>query len=323
MSRRTYVTKRIVFTIFALYLVMSVTFGFIMLTANPMVARVAHGAAQQARNERANETERKQMVQEVIDEYKEEHNLDEPLLQSYTRWLIDITTFDWGTSYSHRAPVMAVLSRTIPTTLAYVIPAMMFALLGGIGLGVYSALNPGTAMERLVTGGSYLGFSIPNYWLATVATFLGARTLVVPFISNGTIMSVVLPAAILGTSLLAGQLRYARAESHEYVYSEFVKLLRAKGASNLRVARHILRNAAIPLLSLFFADLIGVLIVNVFVLEHVLRIPGIGRAGLFAMEQRDLPLIIGIALTIAFAGIVGNLVQDLAYSSLDPRVDAE
>ncbi|WP_458188121.1 ABC transporter permease subunit [Haladaptatus sp. NG-WS-4] len=96
-----------------------------------------------------------------------------------------------------------------------------------------------------------------------------------------------------------------------------------RNASARRVTRNILRNAAIPLLSLFFADLIGVLVVNVFVLEEVLGIPGIGRIGLLAIEQRDLPLIIGIALVIAFAGIVGNLIQDIAYSSLDPRVDAE
>ncbi|WP_435159484.1 ABC transporter permease subunit [Haladaptatus sp. DFWS20] len=135
--------------------------------------------------------------------------------------------------------------------------------------------------------------------------------------------SIVLPAGILGVSLLAGQLRHARAESREYVYRDFVKLLRAKGASTRLVARHILRNAAIPLISLFFVDFIGVLIVNVFVLEQVLNIPGIGFAGLIALEQRDLPLIIGIAMTIAVAGIASNLIQDIAYISLDPRVESE
>ncbi len=130
-------------------------------------------------------------------------------------------------------------------------------------------------------------------------------------------------SAVLDISLLAGQLRYARAESCEYVYREFVKLLRAKGASNWRVARHIVRNAAIPLLSLFFADLIGTLVVNVFVLEFISSVRGIGTLGLQAIQHRDLPLILGVAIIIAFAGILGNLFQDLAYLGLDPRVESE
>lgn len=323
MSRRSYVVRRVAFSVFALYLVLSVTFGFIALTADPHVALVAHGAAQQARNERANATERKQMVQKAIAEYKAEHNLDEPVWKSYVNWLVDITTLDWGRSYSHHGtPVLTVLGRAIPATLGYVVPAMLFALVGGIGLGVYSALNSGTVIERVITGGSYLGFGIPNYWIAVVAGLFGVTAFAGQFVPPDIVRDA-LPVVILGTSLLAGQLRYSRAESREYVYREFVKLLRAKGASNWRVARHVLRNAAIPLLSLFFADLIGALVVNVFVLESVLHIPGIGSVGLSAIEQRDLPLILGVAMVIAFAGIVGNLIQDLAYLGLDPRVDSE
>ncbi|ODR81759.1 hypothetical protein BG842_24390 [Haladaptatus sp. W1] len=323
MSRRSYVVKRVALSVFALYLVLSVTFGFIALTADPGVAFVAHGASRQAASERANMSEREQMVQQAIAEYKAEHNLNKPIWRSYVDWLVDITTLDWGRSYSlNGTPVLTVLGQAIPATLTYVVPAMLFALVGGIGFGVYAALNPGTALERVVTGGSYLGFGIPNYWLAVVAGLVGVTAFATRFAPPDIVRSA-LPAVILGTSLLAGQLRYARAESREYVFREFVKLLRAKGATNWRVARHILRNAAIPLLSLFFADLIGTLVVNVFVLESVLGIRGIGYFGLRAIQQRDLPLILGVAMVIAIAGIVGNLIQDLAYFGLDPRVDSE
>lgn len=323
MSRRSYVIRRIAFSVFALYLVLSITFGFIVLTADPGVALVAHGASRQAASERANMSERQEMVQKAIAEYKAEHNLNKPIWQSYVDWMVDITTLDWGRSYSLRGtPVLTVLGEAIPATLKYVIPAMLFALVGGIGLGVYSALNPGTTVERIVTSGSYIGFGIPNYWLAVAAGLFGVTTFATQF-APANIVRYALPTVILGTSLLAGQLRYARAESREHIYREFVKLLRAKGATNWLVAQHILRNAAIPLLSLFFADLIGTLVVNVFVLESVLDIPGIGSLGLRAIQARDLPLILGIAMVIGFAGIVGNLLQDLAYLVLDPRVDSE
>src|SRR5699024_9754728 len=92
----------------------------------------------------------------------------------------------------------------------------------------------------------------------------------------------VLPAIVLGTSLLTGQIRYTRAQSLEHVGTEFVKLVRAKGARRWRVARHLLRNAAVPLLSLFFADMMGIVVLNVFVLEYVFEIPGLGGLGLVA-----------------------------------------
>ncbi|MFH5801260.1 ABC transporter permease [Haladaptatus sp. CMAA 1911] len=322
MSRRSYVIRRAAFSIFALYLVLSVTFGFIALTADPGIASVAHGASRQAASERANMSERQEMVQKAIEEYKAEHDLNKPIWQSYVDWMVDITTLEWGRSYSLHTPVLTVLAEAIPATLKYVVPAMLFALIGGIGLGVYAALNPGTAIERIVTAGSYIGFGIPNYWLAVAAGLFGVTTFATQFVP-ADVVRYALPTVILGTSLLAGQLRYARAESREHIYREFIKLLRAKGATNWLVAQHILRNAAIPLLSLFFADLIGTLVVNVFVLESVLGIPGIGSLGLRAIQARDLPLILGIAMVIAFAGIVGNLLQDLAYLGLDPRVDSE
>lgn len=315
-----YVTRRVLFAVFAIYLVMSITFGFVTLTADPKVALVAYGAGHSEEAQRANASEREELVREAIQEYREEHNLDDPITERYVRWMVNIATLDWGRSETQRAPVTTVLGDAIPNTLAYLLPALVFALLGGLGLGVYSALNPGTLFERVSTGGFYLLYGIPNYWLVLFLLVLGVGSYADAFYNRREFLQVVLPAAVLGTSLLAGQLRYARAESREYVNTEFVKLVRAKGASDRLVARHVLRNAALPLFSLFFADLLGVLVVEVFVLEQILGIPGIGKVGLFAIEQRDLALILGVAMVFAFAGIVGNLIQDLAYLVLDPRV---
>ncbi len=317
------VSKRVLFAVFAIYLVVSITFGFVALTANPSVSLVAHQTAQQAASERANASEAAAMVNEAVSAYRVAHDLDEPVEERYVRWLVDIATLDWGRSHTQDAPVTAVLARTLPRTLAYVVPAMLFALLGGVGLGVYAGLRPGSLAERVVTGGVYLGYGLPNYWVANVVLLLGIARYGDEFRNASPWVDVVLPAAVLGVSLFAGQLRYARVESSEYVSTSFVKFVRSKGASTRRVARHVVRNAALPLLSLFFADLIGVLVVNVFVLEAVLDVRGIGGVGLLAIQQRDLPLVLGVAMVLAFVGVVGNLVQDLAYLVLDPRVEDE
>jgi peptide/nickel transport system permease protein len=208
-------------------------------------------------------------------------------------------------------------------TLVYVLPAVLFATVGGIATGIYSALYSKSAFDRVSTFSSYVAYGIPSFLLALLAI-----RVVDPAIGNAFRLipgfrAVLLPAAVLGTSLFAAQFRYTRAQSTEYIGQEFVTLLRAKGASNRLVARHLLRNAALPLLSLFFVDLLGVLVVNVFVLETVLGLPGFGGVGLQAILNRDMPLIIGITLTLATVGIVANLVQDAAYTVLDPRVETE
>lgn len=320
-----HVGRRAAFALLATYLVLSVTFGFVALTPDPAIGRVAYAAGHSVEAQKANASERAEIVQEAIREYKRKHGLDDPVHVRYARWMTNIVTLDWGRSETQDAPVTAVLARTIPNTLAYLVPAMLFALIGGIGIGVYSALDPGSLLERIATVGFYFGYGVPNYWLALFLLMVGVESYVGGLFGARMVHTVVLPAAILGTSLLAGQLRYARAESREYVNTEFLKLVRAKGASNRLLARHVLRNAAIPLFSLFFADLLGVLVVEVFVLESpfVFGIHGVGGVGLEAVRDRDLPLILGVALVFAFAGIVGNLVQDLAYLVFDPRVDAD
>jgi len=318
MSFATFLARRTLLAVVAIYLVVSVSFGFVALTTDPNLAQVAYGAGHSAKASRSGEASRTALVEQAVQAYRAAHDLDRPVWQRYLDYLVRTTTLRWGDSQTLHEPVTAVLGRAIPVTLAYVIPALLFALVGGVVVGVLGALEPGGLVTRFVTGTAYVGFAVPNYWLASVVLLFGVAAAPTP---NSTLLvRVVLPAAVLGLSLLAGQLRYARAEGREYVAEDFVTLLRAKGASRRRIARHVLRNAAIPLVSLFFADLLGVLVVNVFVLEQVLHIPGLGQVGLQAFQARDLPLVVGLALVIAVAGVLGTLVQDVAYRFIDPRV---
>ena len=317
MSLRWHVVRRTVFTILAIYLILTITFGFVALTGDPNQGLIEWQTVTTQGTEEA---------QEAIATYRAERNLDAPLGERYVSYLVDMTTLDWGTSFNQDAAVMALIWKALPRTLAYVLPAMAFALIGGIGIGLYSALHQQTTLARVGAGFAYVGLGVPNFWLAGILLFVFTVPLgqygkaTVPYWS--LLKTVVLPSLVLGTSLLAGQARYARAESVEYVNAEFVKLLRAKGASGWDVARHLLRNAAVPLLSLFFADLLVIVALNIYVLEVVFGIPGLGQLSYQAIQDRDLPLILGTVMVLVLFGIFGNLFQDIAYRVLDPRIEA-
>lgn len=334
MSRVWWFARRVVFAIFAAYLVLTVAFSFIALTPDPQVGKITHAAAVAAEEDDVpvEQTE----AWERLQAYKAQRNLDEPFLERYVNVLVSYTTFDWGESYgasgqtrggsygpSYAAdiPVIGLVGRALGHTLRYVLPAVIFAVVAGLGVGLYSATHRRSLLDRLGTSLAHLGFSFPNFWLGTVALlvlgtggWLGLRS------ENQLLRTTVLPAVVLATTLFAGQLRYTRAQSLEYVDTEFIKLVRAKGAGTRRIARHLLRNAAIPLLSLFFADMLGILVLNIFVIEYVFGIPGIGSLGLVAIHGRDLPVILGTTMVIVLVGISGNLLQDVAYRVFDPRI---
>lgn len=327
MSRLGFLARRTLFALFAVYLVVSITFGFVALTADPQIAVVAYGAGQGPPGVFYNQSEAAEKVEEAVSAYKEANNLDEPVRERYVTWLVNIATLDWGESLDRGVPVTSLLAEATPRTAAYVVPAMAFSLAGGVFAGMFAALRRNTAGDYLATGLGYVGFSVPNFLLAqllliAVATALGTeawRRGAIP----APLRTVVLPAFVLGVSLLAGQLRHVRSESLEYLGEDFVKLLRAKGASEWRVARHVLRNASLPLLSLFVTELLAVLVVNIYVLERVFGIQGLGTLSLQAIRGRDLPVVLGTTMVVVLVGILGTFLQDVASLFLDPRVAEE
>lgn len=322
LSRR--VARRLVIALVAVYLVMTVAFAFVALTPDPNQALVAYQA--QTGGGSAED------VREAVQAYREARNLDDPVLQRYGRWLVDVSTLDWGMSYTYDRPVTGLIAQRLPYTALYVVPALALSLVGGVTVGLYSAFNRRGVLDRVSSLTGYLGLGVPNFWLAEVATLAAAAQFGAgvgtvhangrpdAFWSMAHLRAFALPALVLASGLFAGQLRYARAESMEYVNAEFVNALRAKGVSRLSVARHVLRNAAVPILSLFFTDMVAVLVVNIYVIEAVFGIDGLSALSLTAIHQRDLPLVLGTTMVIALVGIAANFLQDIAYAALDPRI---
>jgi ABC-type dipeptide/oligopeptide/nickel transport systems, permease components len=130
-----------------------------------------------------------------------------------------------------------------------------------------------------------------------------------------------LPGVVLATHLVAAYFRYTRSEAQESLRERYVTFLRSKGADSRRVARHVFREAAVPLVTLFVTELIGVLLVTVFVVEVVFEVPGVGRLAYLALERRDIELVMVLTVLFALVGIVANVVQDVAADTLDARID--
>ena len=327
MTRR-YVVRRIGLAVLTAYLLLTVTFGFAVITPDPTVAQIKHDMARGGDGASAEE------IREAVREYEESRNLDDPLGERYARWLVAMATFDWGASFTTGRPVTEMVAHGLRTTLTYVLPAVVLSAVGGIAVGLYSSVRGGTVSERLGTLLGYAGLGVPSFWIAAMLelvllhplyhrTFMRAGPSDPAIVARIERLRLVFAAVALGLTLFAGQLRYAQAEAREHAGTDFVKVLRAKGAGATRITRHVLRNAAIPFVTLFFTDVLAVLVVNVYVLEYVLGIDGIGMMSLRAIQARDTPVIIGTTMAIVFIGIVGNLVQDLTQTALDPRIDHE
>ena len=312
---------------FAAFLVVSITFGVVVSMPNVQLG------AEIASAQRSGATDAQ--IQHLREEFWEQRGGKTGALDRYVDRMTGIATLDWGESYELQRPVTDVLAQRLQYTLAYVVPGVLSAFLVGSLVGVASGLRRNTGFDRAARLGAYLLMGLPAFWVVhfldtkyrwtmpwlepTLHAF-GASVRIPLVWSFDHPLRYAWPTLVLSIGLAAGLLQHSRAESLEYERAEFVKLLRAKGAGRLRVARHVVRNAAIPILTLSFVEVLGVLMLNVYIIEAVFNIPGLGAISLFAIKNQDLPLIIGSTLVLVFIGIGGNFLQDLLYGYLDPSI---
>ncbi|MDY6765494.1 MAG: ABC transporter permease [Halobacteria archaeon] len=325
MSMRWYVVRRILWAILATYLILSAAFFIFAYTPDPNKTLTKFAAGYQAALAGENVT---QAQEEAVAAFIQARNYDEPILDRYIKWIVDYSTLDWGRTLSGK-PVIDVIANKTPVTLAYLIPAILLALLGGVAIGLYSATHQHSLLDYLGTTVAYFGIGIPHFFLAEALLIIAVQQFnwyaveIDPRYGLWTprnIQVFILPTLVLAVNLLAVQARYVRAESLEYMPADFVKTLRASGASTWDVARHILRNASIPLVSLFFTEVLAVLFVTIYVIEVVFGIPGLGSLAFSAIKQRDIGLILATTFLPVLVGVFGNLIQDILYTILDPQI---
>ncbi len=261
---------------------------------------------------------------------RESLGLDQPILVQYARWLGHAVRGDLGTSPISGLGVGSEIWHRLPVTLSLVLLATVSTAVAGVGLGVLSAVRGGR-FGRFVDGVSLLGSAVPNFWLALVLVTLFAVTVPLLPATGYTPLAespgewargLVLPVATLAVPGVAVFAKHTRDAMRETLSREFVTTLRANGASERSVIlRHALRNAAIPVVTVAGLTFISLFSGTVFV-EQVFAMPGLGGLATEAATQYDLPMVQGVVVVFTVVVVAVNLVVDLAYGWLNPKVRA-
>ena len=259
---------------------------------------------------------------------RRELRLDEPLPTQFAAYAGGVLRGDLGRSFVTNRPVARDVAERFPKTLLLAGTAMAFASAFGIALGVLAARAPGGWADRLALGGAYLGISFPVYWVGLLLIlFFAVQLRWLPASGYGQgwrgLRYLVLPALALGTRSVAFLARVTRSAMLEVLGGDFVRTARAKGlAERAVVFRHGLRNALIPVVTVLGLDF-GYYLTGSILTETIFSWPGIGRYVVNAISRRDLPAIQGAVLFLSAVFVLVNLLTDVAYAKVDPRVRYE
>lgn len=266
---------------------------------------------------------------EVVAAVRRDMGLDQPLPVQYALWVQHALAGDLGKSYISRLPVTQLIANALPATIELTLAALVIAVLLGIPSGILSAVNRQSLPDWLITVMNGVALAVPNFWLGIVLVIVFALILGwlppggrVDFLSSPSVAwkTLLLPALTLGIHIAATLSRFTRAAMLEVLHEDYIRTARAKGLSRRGViVGHAIRNALIPIITVLgiqFGRLLG----GAVIVESVFAWPGVGRMVLQAVLNRDYLLVQGTLLLLVVAFIVVNLIVDLLYGVLDPRI---
>ena len=320
MGMRWYVARRLLWTVVVAFVIVSVTWALLRFTPDQDVLAAGQAAAQAGENATA--------AQERVRELR---GYNRPLWQQYVDYMVDVFTLDWGFSESRSQPVTTAVWNSLSYTVQYSVPWTVGTLVFGTALGLYSAANQYTWKDNAATLFAFFGVSIPNFWFGIILLLVFAVQLQwvpvtfqtgVPVFSWANARQLVLPVVVLVTGSVGIIQRVSRNESAEYLNTDFVKTARSKGVGERRIiTRHILRPASVPMSTTYVGSLLALFVGNSVLVEEVFSIPGLGRLLLQAAVAQDTSLVLGTSFVFVAVAVLGNLVQDIVYTVLDPRID--
>jgi len=259
----------------------------------------------------------------VVEALRAKWGLNDPLPIRYVRFLGNLVKGDLGISFRLDRKVSEVINERLFVTLRLVACAMLFAVIGGVGLGFFSAIHQGSALDIIAMIGAVAGMSIPNFWLGLVLMYLvGVLLGILPTsgYGGGDLAHLILPAFTLGIRYMALLARMSRSAVLDVVHEDYVSTARSKGLAERAVQfRHIFRNALIPVVTIAGLQF-GSMLASTVVVETVFSWSGIGSLLVESIFRRDVPTLQGCILIIVVAFLVINLLVDLVYGYLDPRI---
>ncbi|HET6318092.1 MAG TPA: nickel ABC transporter permease [Chloroflexota bacterium] len=262
-----------------------------------------------------------QTTPEQVERLRSQLHLDDPLPVQFGRFVWNASHGDLGTSIRTRRPVTQEIADNLPSTLQLAVAGLVVATALGVSLGIVAAVRQRSFMELASMFVALVGVSMPSFWLGLLLIFLlSLRLRVFPATGGGDLQHLVLPAVTLGLGAAAILARLTRSSMLEVLHQEYVTTARAKGLLEwVVIARHALKNALIPVVTIFGLQF-GQLLAGTFVVETVFARPGLGRLIIDGILNKDLPIVQGVVLVVAISYVIVNLLVDLLYSVLDPRI---
>lgn len=320
MGMKWYVVRRVGWALIATYLILSITWGLLVAAPNQDIQQAQLEAAQRGDSPK----EAKERIEKI-------RGMDRPLWERYTNYMVNIVTLNWGWSESRSQPVIEAIWTSLHYSVQYSVPWTLLTITLGPAVGLYSAANQYTTKDHIATFFAFFGYAIPNFWfgillLLLFGVHLGWVPVVyqsdVPVFSLANVKQLILPVFVLTTGSIGSIMRVSRNESAEYLNADFTKTARAKGAKSRRIlTRHILRPASVPMSTTFVGTMLYLFIGSSYLVEVVFGIPGLGMLTLSAITSQDTALVLGTSFIGVFVAVIGNLLQDITYTILDPRID--
>ncbi|WP_219950170.1 ABC transporter permease [Salinibacterium sp. M195] len=268
--------------------------------------------------------------EEAVARRRAELGLDQPLVVQYGIWISEVLKGNFGYSYVNGRPVTELLFSRVDATVRLTGTALLIALAVGIPVGIIAAIRRNTVVDYGATVVSLLAISVPSFFVALLGIYVVCLKLgwlpTAGMNSPGesgfldSLVHLILPASILGFALAGPWVRYSRAAMLEVLNQDFLTTARSKGLSSFSIiSRHALRNAMIPLVSVL-AIQIPNLLAGAVVIEQIFSWPGMGRLALDAVRARDYPVVLGFVLFVAVFVLIANLIADILYAAIDPRI---
>ncbi len=319
---RSYIIKRLIYSVVIAWGIMTVTFILLRLGPTSPVDRYILNIAA-----------RGQDVESVRQAIEARYGLDKPIIEQYLTYISNLLQGNWGWSFSTSQTVVDLIASHWIYSFQLILLATIFAIVIGVGLGMLAAVKQNTKIDYAASIFSFIGISIPGFWLGLMlimvfAVYLGwFKTYYdtsYPIWSLENIKQLLLPVLALGIGELAGYLRYTRSAMLDNLRKDFVTTARAKGLPEKTViGKHVLRNAVLPLVTIIMFDLGSVVFGGAYLTEIVFGIPGLGQVSFNAIFANDYAVVVAVTLIGTFLVLFINLATDLIYTYLDPRIRYE
>jgi peptide/nickel transport system permease protein len=299
-----FIVRRLLQTVFVLVGVSFLSFGVLFVTGDPALQMVGPDA-----------------TAEQIADLRHQMGFDRPWPIQYVDFMSKAVRGDFGVSIRNRQPAFDLVKERLPATLQLAAAALGIALAIALPVGIFSATHRGTSYDSLAMLAALLGQSMPVFWLGLMLILVFGVTLRwLPISGYGEPQHLLLPALTLGTYSMARNARLVRSSMLEVLGLDFVRTARAKGLTSLAVTvRHALKNALLPVITVVGLEF-GFLLGGAIVVETIFAWPGVGRLMLNAIQGKDYPLVEAAVITLALVFVGLNLLVDLAYAYLDPRI---